>query len=60
VQGTAHRWTGFLDTSGDLWLSPICVKARDLDDAEKLPTAKIVGATSMWEWAGNDSTVFSY
>ena len=50
----------FLDAGGELWLCPICVKARDLDDAEKLPTAKIVGATPMWEWAGNDTTVFSY
>jgi predicted peroxiredoxin len=50
----------FLDAGGELWLCPICVKARDLDDAEKLPTAKIVGATALWEWAGNDTTVFSY
>ena len=50
----------FLDAGGELWLCPICVKARDLDDAEKLPTAKVVGATPMWEWAGNDTTVFSY
>jgi predicted peroxiredoxin len=50
----------FLDAGGELWLCPICVKARDLDDAEKLPTAKIVGATPLWEWAGNDTTVFSY
>jgi predicted peroxiredoxin len=50
----------FVDAGGAFWLCPICVKARDLDDAEKLPTAKIVGATPMWEWAGDDTTVFSY
>jgi predicted peroxiredoxin len=50
----------FLDAGGGLWLCPICVKSRDLDDEEKLPTAKIAGATPMWEWAGNDATVFSY
>ena len=50
----------FLDAGGELWLCPICITARDLDDAEKLPTAKIVGATPMWEWAGNNTTVFSY
>jgi|SRR5690242_3510109 predicted peroxiredoxin len=50
----------FLDAGGELWLCPICVKARELDDAEKLPTAKIAGATPLWEWAGNDTTVFSY
>src|SRR5262245_17119396 len=37
----------FLDAGGEVWLCPICVKARDLDDVEKLPTAKIVGATPL-------------
>jgi predicted peroxiredoxin len=50
----------FLAAGGELWLCPICVKSRDLDDAEKLPPVKIVGATPLWEWAGNDTTVFSY
>ena len=45
---------------GELWLCPICVKARGLDDAEKVPFSKIVGATPMWEWAGDEATVFSY
>jgi hypothetical protein len=27
---------------------------------EKVASAEIVGATPMWEWAGNDTTVFSY
>jgi predicted peroxiredoxin len=50
----------FLDGGGELWLCPICLAARDLDDAEKVASAKVVGATPMWEWAGNDTTVFSY
>lgn len=50
----------FVEGGGQLWLCPICVHARDLDDAEKVANAKIVGATPMWEWAGNDTTVFSY
>jgi len=50
----------YLEADGELWLCPICVKSRDLEDAEKLPKAKIVGATPLWEWAGNDTTVFSY
>jgi hypothetical protein len=41
-------------------LCPICVESRDLGDAEKVPNAKIAGATPMWEWAGSDTTVFSY
>jgi len=50
----------YLDAGGELWLCPICVKSRDLDDAEKLPAAKIVGATPLWEWIGDGATVFSY
>jgi predicted peroxiredoxin len=50
----------FFEGGGQLWLCPICLHARDLDDAEKVPNTKIVGATPMWEWAGSDTTVFSY
>jgi len=28
--------------------------------AEKVGNAKVAGATPMWEWAGNDTTIFSY
>jgi len=31
----------------------------DLGDAEKVPNARIAGATPVWEWAGSDATVFS-
>ena len=50
----------FTDGGGELWLCPICLTARGLDDAEKITSTKVVGATPMWEWAGNDTTVFSY
>lgn len=50
----------FADGGGELWLCPICIEARDLGDAEKVANAKIAGATPMWEWAGDDTTVFSY
>ena len=33
---------------------------RDLGDAERIPHTEVVGATPMWEWAGDDTTVFSY
>ncbi len=49
-----------LDGGGELWLCPICVESRDLGDAEKVPNARIAGATPMWEWAGSNATVFSY
>ena len=50
----------FADGGGKLWLCPICVNSRDLGDAERIPHTEIVGATPMWEWADDDTTVFSY
>jgi predicted peroxiredoxin len=48
----------FTDGGGEL--CPICLTARGLADAEKVGNVKVVGATPMWEWAGDDTTVFSY
>jgi predicted peroxiredoxin len=50
----------FREAGGKLWLCPICVNARGLQDEEKLDIVEIAGATPMWEWAGGDTTVFSY
>ena len=50
----------FADGGGELWVCPICLSARDLDDADKVANVKVAGATPMLEWAGNDTTVFSY
>jgi predicted peroxiredoxin len=53
-------WEQFVEAGGELWLCPVCLNARDLGDAEKVADATVVGATPMWEWAGDDTTVFSY
>jgi len=50
----------FGEGGGQLWLCPVCVSARDLDDAEKAPNVTIAGATPTLEWAGADALVFSY
>jgi predicted peroxiredoxin len=50
----------FLDGGGELWQCPICVNARGLEDTETIAGTKVVGATPLWEWAGSDTTVFSY
>lgn len=50
----------FVDGGGELWLCPICLASRNLQDAEKVPTAKVVGATPMLEWVDGGTTVFSY
>jgi predicted peroxiredoxin len=50
----------FADGGGELWLCPICVSARGLDDEEKLPNVKIAGATPLLEWTEPGTLVFSY
>ena len=50
----------FTEAGGELWLCPVCLNSRDLGDAETIPNAKVAGATPLWEWAGGDTTVFSY
>jgi predicted peroxiredoxin len=50
----------FAAGGGELLPCPICVNARKLDGSELVPNARLTGATPMWEWAGDDATVFSY
>jgi predicted peroxiredoxin len=50
----------FADGGGELWLCPICLNARGLADEEMAGNTKVAGATPMWEWAGEGTTVFSY
>jgi predicted peroxiredoxin len=50
----------FTEAGGELWLCPICLNSRELGDAERVAATEFVGATPMWEWAENDTTVFSY
>jgi predicted peroxiredoxin len=50
----------FTDGGGELWLCPICLNSRGLGEAETVGNVKVAGATPMLEWAGDDTTVFSY
>lgn len=50
----------FAEAGGELWLCPICLASRGLDDAEKVANARVAGATPVFEWAGDEATVFSY
>ena len=34
--------------------------AADLAEAERVSGTEVVGATPLWEWMGDDTTVFSY
>ena len=53
-------WQQFAEAGGELWLCPICLISRDLGEAETVQNTQVVGASPMWEWAGSDTTVFSY
>ena len=48
------------EKGGELLVCRICLKARGLDGAELLPSARVAGATPLWEWIGEGATVFSY
>jgi predicted peroxiredoxin len=50
----------FADGGGELLVCPICANARKLDADALVPHARIAGATPMWEWLGDEGTVFSY
>jgi predicted peroxiredoxin len=56
----ARLFEQFAEGGGELWLCPICVDARDLGEAEKVPNAKIAGATPVWDWVDSDTAIFSY
>src|ERR687886_550327 len=49
----------YADGGGELLVCPICFNARKLDDSRLVPNARLAGATPLWEWIGEDATVFS-
>ena len=51
----------FAEKGGELMVCPICFNARKLDEADLVANARLVGATPLWQWIGEeDATVFSY
>jgi predicted peroxiredoxin len=51
----------YADNGGELLVCPICVKARQLEEGNFVPNARIGGATPLWDWLGDEpATVFSY
>jgi predicted peroxiredoxin len=50
----------FADGGGELLVCPICFSARKLEETSLAPHARLAGATPLWEWIGEDATVFSY
>ena len=50
----------YIDGGGELLVCPICFNARKLDEKDLVSNARLAGATPLWEWIGDDATVFSY
>jgi predicted peroxiredoxin len=51
----------YADNGGELLVCPICVKARQIEEGNLVPNARIGGATPLWDWVGEEpATVFSY
>lgn len=50
----------YADGGGELLVCPICLSSRQLQDSELVANARVAGATPLWEWIGEDATVFSY
>ena len=57
----ARLFEEYAEAGGELFVCPICVTARKLDETTFVPNARVAGATPLWEWIGDDgATVFSY
>ncbi len=50
----------YLQGGGELLVCPVCWGARSLDESQLVPGARLAGATPLWEWIGDEATVFSY
>lgn len=51
----------FAEKGGELMVCPICFNARNLAEGDLVGNARLVGATPLWQWIGDDAaTVFSY
>ena len=56
----ARLFQQFADGGGELLVCPVCFNARKLDESGLVKNARLAGATPLWEWIGDDATVFSY
>jgi predicted peroxiredoxin len=56
----AGLYQQFADSGGELYVCPICFDARKLNADALVPQAKLAGATPLWEYIDDATTVFSY
>lgn len=50
----------YLDKGGRFFACPVCVKVRDMQDAEWLPNAEVAGMPSVFEYTQGGALVFNY
>jgi predicted peroxiredoxin len=56
----AELSTQFAEAGGLIYLCPVCVRSRGLDETALLPNASVSGGPALWEWIGAGATVFTY
>ena len=56
----ARLFEQYQANGGELLVCPICFNSRKLDEATLVANARLGGATPLWDWIGDDATVFSY
>jgi predicted peroxiredoxin len=50
----------FAAAGGRIYLCPVCVRSRRLEESALLPNASVTGAAGLWEWIAGGATVFTY
>jgi predicted peroxiredoxin len=56
----ARLFAQYAEAGGQLFVCPICLHARGLQEAQLVSNARLAGATPLWEWIADAATVFSY
>ncbi len=57
----ARLFEQYTGGGGELLVCPICFHSRKLEEDNLVASARLAGATPLWEWIGDDdATVFSY
>lgn len=50
----------FAGAGGKIYLCPVCVRSRGLDEGSLQANASVLGSAALWEWVGEGATVFTY
>ena len=50
----------FAVAGGKIYLCPVCVRSRGLDEGSLQANASVLGSAALWEWVGEGATVFTY